>query len=425
MTSFDTFFPRYRQFDPQVPVWCVTPEQTGCFHRFFDTSPISPSGRYLAATRLADESRMPAPDQTAELVVIDLSDGSAAVIAKSGCFDAQLGVQAQWGASDDDLFFNDLDWSSGKPEPHAVRYRMSDGGRTDLEGPVYMVSPDGRTLASPCLLRTALTQPGYGAVVLPTQIPYNNGASETDGIYLTDVETGRKRLFLSFAEIVDQIGDELEAAFRNAGSSLAERDIYGFHVKWNPEGSRLLFVARARSGDQHARLLNFVITVEIASKRVSLAMPPDLWSRGGHHPQWHPDGEQIIMNLKYPEDEMRFVRYPATGGTPEVIADPVHGGGHPSLHPAGRYLLTDEYEHGPLAYPDGTTPIRFVDTKTSTVREIARIRTRPDYHGRGRELRVDPHPAWDSSFRYAVFNACPEGYRQLFLIDLAPVMTEA
>ena len=45
-------FPNYENFSPRVPVWCVTPERPACIHRFFDTSPISPSGRYVALFQL-------------------------------------------------------------------------------------------------------------------------------------------------------------------------------------------------------------------------------------------------------------------------------------------------------------------------------------------------------------------------------------
>jgi hypothetical protein len=355
-------------------------------------------------------------------VVVDLHTGTAEVVATTECFDTQLGAQAQWGP-DDALYFNDLTWVDGKPRPHAVRTNPDGSDRTELEGPVYMVSPDGTRLASPCLLRTTLTQPGYGTVVLPTQIPYNRGAASDDGIYLTSCETGSSELFVSMADIVDAVGDEVSQSFARAGAELSDRDLYGFHVKWNPQGTRLLFVVRARSGNPAERLLNMVVTVDVDTRAVHLAMPPDLWQRGGHHPQWHPDGEHVIMNLNFPEDEMRFVSYRYDGGEPTVLAEGVQGGGHPTLHPDGRHILTDEYEHGPLAYPDGTTPIRFTDTEKGDVREIVRIRTRPDYHGRGRELRVDPHPAWDPTFRYAVFNACPTGGRQVFLADLGELMT--
>jgi len=46
-------------------VWCVTPNRRGCFHRFFDTPAISPSGRYLGCLEMAFEDRMPEPGDEA------------------------------------------------------------------------------------------------------------------------------------------------------------------------------------------------------------------------------------------------------------------------------------------------------------------------------------------------------------------------
>ena len=100
MIDFDASFPRYTGFSPEVPVWCVTPDVTGCIHHFFDTSPVSPSGRYLGLTRLPAEDRLPAPDERAEVVVVDLETGEPQTVADIGCFDVQLGANVQWGSSD-------------------------------------------------------------------------------------------------------------------------------------------------------------------------------------------------------------------------------------------------------------------------------------------------------------------------------------
>jgi len=49
--------PRFTEFHPKDPVWCVTPDLPGCIHRFFDTSPISPAGRYLAVFQMPLQDR--------------------------------------------------------------------------------------------------------------------------------------------------------------------------------------------------------------------------------------------------------------------------------------------------------------------------------------------------------------------------------
>src|ERR1043165_782219 len=65
-------FPRYTGYDPLIPVWCITPDVPGCIHRFFDTSPVSPSGRYVAVFQLPFEDRLPEPGEAGTIRVIDL-----------------------------------------------------------------------------------------------------------------------------------------------------------------------------------------------------------------------------------------------------------------------------------------------------------------------------------------------------------------
>ena len=61
----------------------------------------------------------------------------------------------------------------------------------------------GKQIASPCLLRTARTQLGYGVLAPPSKVPVNNGAPDDDGLFLTNIETGECRLLVSLRQIVD------------------------------------------------------------------------------------------------------------------------------------------------------------------------------------------------------------------------------
>ena len=107
--DLDASFPRYTDHEPAAPIWRITTAIDRCFHRFFDTSPISPSGRYVGLTRLPAEDRMPVAGEPAEIVVIDLETGAAEVVAVTHGWDTQLGAQVQWGPSDHELWFGDMD----------------------------------------------------------------------------------------------------------------------------------------------------------------------------------------------------------------------------------------------------------------------------------------------------------------------------
>lgn len=402
--------PRYDDFDPIVPVWCATPGLSGAIHRFFDSSPFSPSGRYLALTRLRFENRLPAPGDPADVAIVDLESGAETILAETRGWDTQLGAQVQWGADDSELFFNDLDTVTW--QPFGVKLDPFSGSRTKLDGTVYMVSPDGKWAASPCLLRTSMTQPGYG-VVVPTKCrPGNRGASDSDGVYLTDTSSGACRLFLSFAEIVAAAPDAFPPELFDEG------DFYGFHTKWNPQGTRLLFVVRWLSPRSGRRRRNAAIAIDVASRKVHVAVPPCVWSRGGNHPQWCPDGTHVTMNLNLGGEDLRFVRVRYDGSGRVALNDSIRGSGHPTLHPSGRYVLTDAKPNAPVAFEDGTVPLRWIDLQRGSETTVLRIRARPPFEGPRRALRVDLHPAWDRSFRRVAFNACPDGSRRVYVADL-------
>jgi len=414
-------FPAYGEFTPRVPVHCVTPGLPGSIHRFYDSSPFSPSGRYLAVTRLPCEDRLPRPGEAADLFVIDLETGEAQLAAQTRGWDSQLGAQLQWGADDATLLFNDLE--PGNWQPHGVRLDLASGKRALLDGTVYAIAPGGRLSASPCLRRMARTQRGYGVVVPESHLPRNRGAPADDGIYLTDVASGSSRMLVSIAQLVEET---LPAAQRDM---YRKGDFYCFHVKWNPQGTRLLLVLRWlprtwmpwKRKKRHRRLS--VITLDADGRNARVAVPDTLWRKGGNHPNWCPDGEHVLMNLNSEGTGLRFVqvRYDGTGLT--TLSTSVPASGHPTMHPDNRHVLTDAYPHEPVAYGDGTTPLRWIDVRDSRETALVRIRTRSPYEADTPALRVDPHPAWDGNFRRIAFNACPDGTRMVYVADLSEVIS--
>lgn len=412
-------FPAYTDFAPRVPVHCVTPAGTGYMHRYYDSSPFSPSGRYLALTRLPFEDRLPRPGDVAEIAIIDLESGALRTVAETRGWDVQLGAQLQWGADDRTLLYNDLetrDWM-----PYGVRLDPQTGEQRRLAGTVYSVSPDGRRAASPCLRRIAVTQRGYGVVVPRDHVPASRGAPNDDGIWVTDLESGDSRLLVSLAQTVDSVQPPLEVAGRRG-------DFFAFHVKWNPQGTHLMLALRwlprswlpwkrkRRYGAKH------VITMDADGGDVRLTVSAERWARGGHHPNWCPDGTHVLMNLDTQGDGLRFARLPRDGASCETLVPGVPGSGHPTLHPDGRHLLTDAYVDEPLAFGDGTAPIRLVNLDSGVETTLARIRIQPLAEKATGALRVDPHPAWDRGYTRIAFNACPDGRRRVFVADLREIL---
>lgn len=388
-------------------------------HRFFDTSPFSPSGRYLAVFRFAQEKQSPQPGETGEVVLVDLQSGEEKVVARSRGFELQLGANVQWGATDADLFFNDVDPETWRA--FAVHLDPATGKSRRLGGTVFMVSPDGKQLASYNLINSPRAQVGYG-VVVPERArpPRNFGPVATEGVTLTDVATGRERQIVSLREIYERTRPGI------ALSNPDDFEYYCFQVKWNPQGTRLLttvqWTARADRSDVRAKVgagrRRAVITMRPDGSELRTAITPEQWARGGHHINWMPDGEHLSMNLDVDDERgLELISVRADGTGLKVLYKP--GSGHPSQHPLGRpFVITDAYPDEPVAARDGTSPLRLIHLGDRSERTLISIFVAMT----AGEFRVDPHPAWDRTGRYVAFNGFVGHTRNVYIADLATLV---
>ncbi|MEX0885661.1 MAG: hypothetical protein WD009_04400, partial [Phycisphaeraceae bacterium] len=338
----------------------------------------------------------------------------------------QLGANVQWGADDHTLIFNDVDLATHRP--HGVRLDWTTGEAHRLEGTVYHVSPDGLRAVSSSLDRARRTQSGYGVTLADEHTPRNIGAPDDDGLWLTDLTTGRRELILSLRDAVRFTPSIPE-------DDLDNWQVYGFHSKFNPQGDRLIFTVRAFPGEAPRPFdligaqgprggLEFnVLTLRPDGSEVRNAVPAEHWRNGGHHINWFPDGERLSMNLGIDgrEKGMFFVACGVDGSDLKPIMRSVPGSGHPTIHRDGRHILTDAYAREPVAYGDGSVPLRLVDRQTGEDRHIVRIMIEPGELPQ-RAMRVDPHPAWDRDWRRVAFNGFADGTRRVYVADLGELV---
>ncbi|WP_042166843.1 TolB family protein [Paenibacillus gorillae] len=416
-------FPRYTGFDPLIPVWCLTPDSKGSFHRFFDTSAVSPSGRYVAVLQMPQEDRLPEPGETANIAVIDLHTGEERIAASTRGWEPQLGANINWGPSDETLYYNDVDTAIW--EPICIELNLLTGHKRRLEGGIYKISPDGRTIISACMKRMRRTQFGYGVMVPDVFVPRNTGFPDDDGLYATDVQTGKRTLLVSLRQIVERAKPAID------WERYADGECYGFHCKYNPQGDRLIFTMRWFKTDEeqpwnmlHKQALKFwVLTMKPDGSDIHVAVGPEQWDKGGHHINWFPDGRRLSMNLCLDGDKQLYLVQVNDDGTELAkITEAVPGSGHPTVHPNGRHMLTDAYEKEKVAFDDGSVPLRFIDLENGTEQLAIRIPVGNPGTSVTPVLRVDPHPAWAPDHRHVVFNGYVDGTRRVFIADFGPLL---
>ncbi|MBI5691778.1 MAG: hypothetical protein HZC55_16970 [Verrucomicrobia bacterium] len=416
--SFWSRFPAATDFEAKVPVIRLATDRV--IHRFFDTSPISPSGRYVGLFRLPNETRPPQPGETGEVIVVDLETGRERTVATSRGWETQMGANVQWGRTDADLFFNDVDPATWTP--FAVRLDPATGERRRLAGTVFTVSPDGGQLTSYNLVASRLIQVGYGVVLPETQTRRNRGPVSDDGIFVTDLATGRVRMIVSIQEMLERAVPKLEIPH-------ADRcEFYCFQVRWNRQGTRLMTFLRwhdpaaAKGGP---RLLT-LLTMKGDGSDIRVAVSPQQYARGGHHPMWTPDGEHLTLNLNIRDGtkDLDLVRVRYDGSDLRSI-HPV-GSGHPSQHPTLPFMITDAYPREPVTRGDGTAPLRLIDLRSRTEVALAHVlQTTSDTRKLTSEHRIDAHPVWDATGRYVVFNGVHRNTRSVFVADLAEWLRKA
>ena len=386
-------------------------------HRFFDSSAISPSGRYVCATRTRREGPADVtPGDVAEVVVYDLQkkrkDRFPVVYRRpTAAWDAQLGAQVQWGASDDDLYFNDVvgTRSDGAPIVRGVRSDWQRGRETRLPTPVYHVTRDGARAAAPRdLAALRMTQDGYGVVATPAQLRHLE--SQKDGVHVLDLRTNATA-FLELSALV--AAAELDSRPRTVAGGDARRGAechrHVFHVKWNAKGTRLLVVVRARGHGCPRGDANHALTVDPDGADVRVVAT---WLRDGNHPNWLEDGR---LSMNYEGKVCAFDD--VEGASCQVLSE--RASGHPVGVPGrGDLVVTDTYakEHAAFGLEAGEAALRVLSGGDREawlgVFPVAALGTMPTD-----VWRCDAHPAFDVKGRRLVLNVWVRGSRRVAVTD--------
>ena len=405
-------FRPYRPDRTVGKVSCVTPNDGFYLNSFYDVCPFSPSQRYLAVTHFPFQHRQPRVGETADVCIIDLENQTIETVYSTKGWGFQLGANLNWGQTDRHLYTNDI--IDGQAV--CVRLDLQSGRTKAFSGPMYHLAPDESSVVGFPLDLINATQQGYGVPVDWNNIPQLKEKVAADqGIWKTDLKTNRKILLKSIADLYAHAQDK---------DMIGDATFYMFHTKFNAQATRISQVFRGwvmEGGRKRYKPMLF--TFDPNGDNVQLAVRHKLWAPGGHHPNWHPDGDHIIMNCKPDGKNMRFCRFRYDGNAFHVISEKHPGGGHPSVTPNGKYLVTDAYVGEDIVPDNKEVPIRLLDTISDEVAVICHMYTlgRKDDIGHG-TLRLDPHPAWSRDYKKVCFNGAPQGKRQVFIADLAEVV---
>ncbi len=409
-------FRRYRPTESVGTIFQVTPENGSYIHSFYDVSAFSPSGRYLAVTKVPFEDRNAKYGDVADVCIIDLENETIATVYSTKGWGFQVGANLNWGESDRYIYTND--WIA--KEAVCVRIDIETGHTTAFAGPMYHLHPKEKDVIGFPLDLINVTQHGYGVPFYSRKKKKRiQGAPDDQGLWKTTLDTNQRTLLVSLQKAADHLNEALRR-------ELADGNFYFFHSKYNHDGSRIMQVLRCLVPGvsyKYLILLNF----DADGNDIHTTITHPQWQAGGNHPNWHPDGRRIVMNLRPVElgdRTMRFISVNYDGSDLKLLSDTLKGSGHPSMRPQSDYLITDCYtEETEFLNADGEVPIRLIDLENQQERRLCHVACPTAEQRKRFVLRVDPHPVWSRDYTKICFNGAPQLRRQVFVADLSAVLT--
>lgn len=380
---------------------------------YYDKLEFDPTSRYVLSNEVEFEGRSPRADDVIKVGMVDLQDNDRWIeLGKSNAWSWQQGCMLQWvPGTESTVIWNDREGDRFVARMLDVKTKKM----RVLPMPIYALSPDGTKAITADFRRIQNHRPGYGYAGLadPTEAERMPGKS---GIWVMDLRTGESKLVVSIAQA---------AAVPYEGVANSEELACSFHwfnhLLFNTDGTRFLFLHRWRpdKGSKWADKYKGVggwgtrmFTVNLDGSDLYVLDPYGKTS----HFVWR-DPNTVTAWSWHPSDGSRFYHYYDRTQKVDVVGrDIMVVNGHNTYlaAPYSDWILND-------TYPDKERkqhPYLF-HVPTSRRVPLGHFFLPKDYKG---EWRCDTHPRSDPSGSKVVIDSPHNGGRQLYLIDIAPIV---
>jgi hypothetical protein len=396
-------------FEPKKPTTTIQQITNGPKNHLFGyigqslTIPWNITGKRLLTLGSTFIDHLPVGNEPADvsLVNLDMKIGNFYKLEKideSLGWNPQQGTMFYWNPDNpaSQFFFNDRDPKTGKV--FTVLFDIVQCGRIreykfdDTPVGNSGVCPTGKSFLAINYARLARLRPvtGYKGATDWTE---GITAPENDGIFIIDIDSGKKRLLVSFAQ--------LEAELQKKGIDTGGEPLFVNHSLWNRDGKIIYFYTRAGWQDKLQKRTNVPCTIN--SDGTGLFVGHQFI---GGHPEWC-IGHQIIGSLKKDQVIYDVLERKITGkiGTTEALPNPE---GDICLSPDGRWFVNgfgkDDKNYYTIVRIEGGQWLR-----TDGIYKGA-------YSG---DVRIDPAPRWNrDSNQILVQGITSDLTEQLFLITI-------
>ena len=376
----------------------ISPGDGHYFFGYYDLQPYNKDESLHLTHKTSFRNRLHKKGDEAEIGVIDMATEKYEKIETTKAWNFQQGAMLQWNpqAADREIIYN----SHLDGEYCGVVMDIHTGKKRFLERPVANVSRDGKYAININMARLYNFRPGYG-YAWPTDPHYYDNHSAEDGVFVTDMETGKSKLVLSLQEIWD---------FSGSFFGKDEKMIIN-HITFNPDGSRFLALVRnfpPEGCDHHTAIITANRDGSDMYLLSDYGFQSHYWWMNNEDVIFFSDGKELKASIGWANN------YILKDKTQEGVLQ-AEGffmvDNHMSFTSDNRYMLTD-------TYPDHEKfmqTLRVYDTKRDVVADLGKFYSSPYSIV---DSRCDLHPRWNRSENGITFDSTHEGFRGVYKIDL-------
>ncbi len=368
------------------------------FHWFgyYDKLEFDPTSRFVLGMEVGFEHRSPRADDSVAIGMIDLHERDRWIpLGTSRAWCWQQGCMLQWRpGSQTEILWND------RQRDRYVCHLLDTASmqRRTIDYPIYAVSPDGDWALSTDFRRLQDMRPGYGypGIADPR---HDQGAPHDTGIFRVDLNSGKRRLLISLADMIK---------VPMPGVDLAKAKSYFNHLLVCPDGSRFEFLHRW--GFPKWTGATRMVTAAADGSDVRVIDPSGFTS----HFIWRDARHILAWTQPAGRGKGFYLFEDKRGGAVRQIGKGVMTvNGHCTYLPGNEWILNDTYPQGKQRLQ---RPFLFHVPTGRTV-SLGHFPLPAEYRG---EWRCDTHPRFSPDGRLVVIDSPHTGQgRQLHLIDIS------
>ena len=366
------------------------------FFGYYGICPWNQSGRYLVCLESDFQDRMPRPDESAAIGLVDSQTGQFMKVAETLAWNLQQGAMLHWNPLNPErqIIYND----QKNNEIISVILDVESLEKRFLPRAVSAVSHNGKWALSLTYGRMSRLRKvvGYGAAKDPNP---DNPAPDNDGVFLMDLTTGSNKLIVSIEEVYDRLVKKYPL--------LKGRHMWFNHTVINKNDTKFFFLARANMPPK-GRRKTAMFTANLDGSELREVIPFD-WEVS--HFDWRNDRE-IIATFLINGASRKHVLFTDGRADYKVIGDGfLDFDGHCSFSPDQNWVVTDRKHRSTM-----NQALLLYNLQTRQKVELCRRDMKEKKYMSG-DIRCDFHPRWSRKGDQICFDAIePEnGTRQLHI----------